>query len=109
MKKLIYITALSFIICSCSGQSKKEENKLVDSKKDELSKLRLMLKASQVESSDVQAIADKIYDNLEVFTKQDSYFIRLALMHFIERVEISGYDQLKFCILKNHAVLQMVS
>ena len=35
MKKLIYITALSFIICSCSGQSKKEENKLVDSKKDE--------------------------------------------------------------------------
>ena len=35
MKKLIYITALSFIICSCSGQTKKEENKLVDSKKDE--------------------------------------------------------------------------
>ena len=35
MKKSIYITALSFILCSCSGQTKKEEKKSVDSKKDE--------------------------------------------------------------------------
>ena len=35
MKNLIYITALSFILCSCSGQTKKEEKKSVDSKKDE--------------------------------------------------------------------------
>ena len=35
MKKLIYITTLSFIVCSCSGQTKKEEKKSVDSKKGE--------------------------------------------------------------------------
>ena len=35
MNKLVYIIVLSFIICSCMGQTKKEENKLVDSKKDE--------------------------------------------------------------------------
>jgi site-specific DNA recombinase len=81
----------------------------LDSKEDELSNLRLMLKINKVESSDVQAIADKIYKNLEVFTKQDAYFTRLALMHFIERVEISGHDQLKFCLRKNHAVHQIAS
>jgi len=31
MKKLIYLSVLSFIVYSCTGQTKKEENKLVDS------------------------------------------------------------------------------
>ncbi len=35
MNKLIYIAILSFILYSCMGQTKKEKNKLVDSKKDE--------------------------------------------------------------------------
>ena len=35
MKKSIYITFLSFIVCSCMGQQKKEENKKVNSSKSE--------------------------------------------------------------------------
>ena len=35
MNKLVYITLLSFMSYSCMGQTKKEKNKLVDSKKDE--------------------------------------------------------------------------
>ena len=35
MNKLVYITLLSFMVCSCMGQTKKEKNKLVDSRKGE--------------------------------------------------------------------------
>ena len=35
MNKLVYTALLSFIVCSCMGQTKKEKNKLGDSKKDE--------------------------------------------------------------------------
>ena len=35
MNNLIYITVLSFIVCSCVGQTKKEENKKVNSSKGE--------------------------------------------------------------------------
>ena len=35
MKKAIYITFLSFIVCSCMGQQKKEENKKVNSSNGE--------------------------------------------------------------------------
>ena len=35
MNKLVYITVLSFIVCSCVGQTKKEENKKVNSSKGE--------------------------------------------------------------------------
>ena len=35
MNKLIYMTVLSFVISSCSGQTKKEEKKSIDPKKDD--------------------------------------------------------------------------
>ena len=35
MNNLIYITVFSFIVCSCTGQTKKEENKKVNSSKGE--------------------------------------------------------------------------
>ena len=35
MNKLVYTTLLSFMVCSCMGQTKKEKNKLVDSRKGE--------------------------------------------------------------------------
>lgn len=78
----------------------------LDQREHELSELRAELKRSTLSDDDLNALSDRLERGIEGVFKIDLYHLRQLFMYTIQRVEVTGRDEMKL-ILRDTPLLKL--